>query len=170
MLAEKELLLNEIKARVNPKTGFILTSYQKLTANKMSDFRSKLLKSGGDFFVIKKRVFLKAAKDLHLNYDQKEMKGHVGVVFCDNFVSTTKTLFDFKKENEDTIAVLGGHFEGNKCTSADIEAISQLPTQREMRAQFLGILEAPLSNTLSVFEAIMTSVVYCLDNKSQQQS
>lgn len=170
MLAEKELLLNEIKNRIDPKVGFILTAYQNLTANKMSEFRSQLYKSKGDFFALKKRVLLKAAKDLQLSLEQKELQGHVGIVFVnDNLVTTTKALSNFKKENEGTIAILGGYFEGKKCTPSDIEAIAQLPTQAEMRAQFLSVLEAPLSHMLSVFEAIMTSVIYCLDNKSQQQ-
>jgi large subunit ribosomal protein L10 len=36
-----------------------------------------------------------------------------------------------------------------------------------MRAQFLGLLEAVPAQTLGVMDALLTSVVYCLDNKSK---
>jgi large subunit ribosomal protein L10 len=32
----------------------------------------------------------------------------------------------------------------------------------------LAVLEAPLSQTLAVMEALLSSVVYCLDNKAKQ--
>jgi large subunit ribosomal protein L10 len=53
------------------------------------------------------------------------------------------------------------------CSASDVEQISKLPGKDEMRSQFLGTLEAPLAQTLSVLEALLTSVMYCLENKSQ---
>jgi len=171
MLAEKEILLGEVKSRINPDAGFIVTSYQNLKANSIAEFRSTLVESGGDFFALKKRVFLKAAQDLKLEYDQKELDGHIGLVFTqDNFVAATKALYTYKKANADTIEIIGGHFEGRKCTPSDVEQISKLPSQDEMRAEFLGLLEAPMSSTLSVVEAIVSSVIYCLDNKCKTES
>jgi large subunit ribosomal protein L10 len=49
--------------------------------------------------------------------------------------------------------------------AADVEIMSQLPSKDVMRAQFLGLLEAPMAQTLAVMEALISSVVYCLDNK-----
>jgi large subunit ribosomal protein L10 len=36
-----------------------------------------------------------------------------------------------------------------------------------MRAQLLGTFEAPMSQTLAVVEAILCSVLHCLENKAQ---
>ena len=54
------------------------------------------------------------------------------------------------------------------CSASDVEQISKLPSKEEMRAQFLGTLEAPLSQTLGVIEALLTTVMHCLENKSGQ--
>ena len=45
--------------------------------------------------------------------------------------------------------------------------MSKLPSKDEMRAQFLGTLEAPMAQTLAVMDALLTSVVHCLNNKVQ---
>ncbi len=170
MLAEKELFLEEIKAKVDPSLGFILASYRGINANAFAGFRNRMVEAGGDFFVIKKRVFIKAAKDLNLEYAVNDLTGHVGLAFAKtNFVALTKALYDFKNENLETITVLGGHFEGRKCSMQDVELISKLPSQNEMRAQFLGLLVAPMTQTLGVLQAMLSSVIYCLDNKAKKE-
>ena len=65
--------------------------------------------------------------------------------------------------------VIGGRFDGQLYTGADVERLSTLPGKDEMRAQFLSVFEAPLSQTLGSYEALLTSVPYCLDNKSKQE-
>ncbi len=170
MLAEKEIFLEEVKSKIKPNQGFVLASYRGVNANAFAGFRDKLVKAGGDFFVIKKRVFVKAAKDLNLEYNVKELGGHVGLAFAeDNFLALTKALYEFKVEHKDALTVLGGHFEGKKCSEQDVEQISKLPSQDEMRAQFLGLLAAPMTQTLGVVQALLTSVIYCLDNKANKE-
>jgi large subunit ribosomal protein L10 len=170
MLAEKEIFLEEVKGKIDPSVGFILASYRGINANAFAGFRSRLVETGGDFFVMKKRVFVKAAKDLNLVYDVKELSGHVGLAFSkDNFLKMTKELYAFRKEFVNTVDVLGGHFEGKKCSAAEVEQISALPTQDEMRAQFLGLLAAPMTQTLGLIQAMLCSVIYCLDNKANKE-
>jgi large subunit ribosomal protein L10 len=138
--------------------------------NKTHDFRRRISKVGGRYLVVKKRIFRKAAETKGMKIDISHLKGNVGfVVATDNFLETTKELYNFKSDNKDLLEVLGGHYEGSFCSSSQVEMISKLPSLPEMRAQFLGTLEAPLSHTLGVVEAILTSVIYCLDNKAKDQ-
>lgn len=170
MLAEKEIFLEEVKSKIDPAQGFILASYKGLDANAFAGFRNRLIAAGGDFFVMKKRVFVKAAKDLNLEYGVKELGGHVGLAFArEDFLAMTKALYSFKTEHAETVNVLGGHFEGKKCSSQEVEQISKLPSQNEMRAQFLGLLVAPMTQTLAVLQATLSSVIYCLDNKAKKE-
>jgi len=170
MLAEKEVFLDEVKGKIDPSFGFILASYRGINANAFAGFRGQLVAAGGDFFVIKKRVFVKAAKDLNLQYEVKELEGHVGLAFAkENFLSMTKALYAFKNEHAQALSVIGGHFEGKKCSSSDVELISKLPSLNDMRAQFAGLLVAPMTQTLGLIQAMLCSVIYCLDNKAKKE-
>ena len=71
-------------------------------------------------------------------------------------------------ENEKVLEVLAGRYEGSMCSAEDVEQISKLPSRDEMRAQLLSAFEAPLAQVLAVTEALLTSVMHCLENKSQQ--
>jgi len=169
MRPEKQLLLEEIKDYIDQSAAIVITRYERLNPNAAANFRMTLGKSGGVFEVVRKRIFLKAAQASGIEFSEDALQGHIGVVFAlKDPVQVTKTLYEFSKENEEIFQVLGGRFEGNICSASDIEQLSKLPSKEEMRAQFLGLLEAPMAQTLSVVESLLTSVVYCLDNKSQE--
>ena len=169
MRPEKQLLLDEMKERVDSPYGIVLTSYEKMDANLTANFRTNIVKLGGSFLAVRKRVFFKAAKEAGFELEDVGLDGHLGVfVTGENIVAATKALCEFKDDNKGTLNILGGRYEGKACTADEIIKISKLPTHDEMRAQFLGLLEAPMANVLSVMEALLTSVPYCLENKEEQ--
>ena len=171
MIEEKQLLLDEMTDKVKASNGFILASDRGLSANATAGFRDQLVKTGSSLFAVKKRMFLKIASEMKLEYELGELEGHIGIVLVgDNFISTSKAIFAFINENKDAVKVIGGHFEGKKCSSGEVEQISKLPSLNEMRAQILGLFEAPMSNIVRVFGAALSSVIYCLDNKAKKES
>ncbi len=170
MRKEKEYLLEEIADSIPQGSNLVLVNYGKMEPNQTHDFRRRISKAGGNYLVVKKRIFRKAAETKGMKIDISHLKGNVGfVVAKENFLEATKELYTFRSENKDALEVLGGHFEGSFCSPSQVEMISKLPSLPEMRAQFLGTLEAPLSHTLGVVEAILTSIIYCLDNKAKDQ-
>lgn len=171
MRAEKQLLLDDIKDMISGSKALVFASYKKFEPNSTASFRSTLSKSGGALEVVKKRVLIKAAQVAGFELDHSQLQGHIAIVIANQDpVQTTKVLYKFCQENENVLQVLGGRFEGALCSASDVEMISKLPEKDEMRAQLLGTFEAPLSQTLAVIEALLTSVVYCLDNKSNEEN
>jgi large subunit ribosomal protein L10 len=171
MRAEKQYLLDEMIEGIDNSEMMMVLSYQKLDANNTAEFRKEVGKSGGSMLVVKKRVFLKAAESAGYVLNHKDMKGHIGLVFsATEAVTTTKAIYKFRKDKDQTLEILGGHFQKKICTSSDFEKISKLPSLDQMRSQFLGLLEAPMAETLSVMDALLTSVMHCLENKANQSS
>lgn len=168
MKAEKELLKQEIKDKFDRFDSFVIMQYFSLNANTANDFRRLIGKAGGDVEMVRKRVLLKAAEDAGIQLDLSSLPGHIGVVFLgEDPIESTKTVIKFSQDREKVIQLLGGRFEGQLYTGPEVERLSTLPGKDEMRAQLLSVLEAPLSQTLAVIEALLASVPYCLDNKSK---
>lgn len=171
MRPEKQFLLDDIKDRIAGSQAIVLASYKRLEPNAAAAFRINLAKVGGSLEVVKKRVLVKAAQVAGVVLDPALLQGHIAVVFAnEDPVQTTKVVYQFCKENQEVLEVIGGRFEGSLCSASDVEQISKLPSKDEMRAQFLGTLEAPLSQTLAVIDALLTSVMHCLENKSTQSN
>jgi large subunit ribosomal protein L10 len=171
MKTEKELLKREIKDKIEHFESFVIMQYTKLTANTANDFRREIGKMGGDVEMVRKRVLLKAAEDAGVALDLSSLPGHIGIVFFGKDpIESTKTVIKFSQDRDKIIQVIGGRFDGQLYTGADVERLSTLPGKDEMRAQLLSVLEAPLSQTLAVIEALLASVPYCLDNKSKEEN
>lgn len=169
MRQEKQLLLDEVRGQLDKSNSFVILSYSKLSANSANDFRRAIAKNGGSLEVVRKRVLIKAAEAAGVKLDLASLPGHIGLVFAgQDPLETTKLVFKFRQDTN-ALEVVGGKVDGLMYSGADMETLSNLPSKDVMRAQFLGTLEAPLSQTLAVMEAILTSVVYCLDNKSKQE-
>ncbi|MEI8300107.1 MAG: 50S ribosomal protein L10 [Chlamydiota bacterium] len=169
MRHEKHYLLDEIKENIDDSDLMMVMSYQQLDANKTADFRKEIHQVGGSLLVVKKRVFLKAAEKAGFPLKLENLQGHIGLVFSGKeAVSTTKAIYKFCKGNEKSLEVLGGHFQKKLCSAKDFEKISKLPSLDQMRSELLGTLEAPMAQTLAVVNALLTSVVYCLEGKINQ--
>jgi large subunit ribosomal protein L10 len=171
MRPEKQLLLDEVKEGIDRHKSFVIMKYKGLTANKANQFRVDIAKIGGDVQMIRKRILIKAALNAGVALDEEALCGHIALVYAGNDpIETTKAVFKFGRENDKTIEVVGGRFEGQLYSGNDVEKLSNLPGKDEMRAQFLSVLEAPMAQTLAVMDALLASVVYCLDNKVKQSS
>jgi large subunit ribosomal protein L10 len=166
MRQEKQLLLKEVKNQIKHFDSFMIMRYLGLTANKANEFRREVAKTGGGVEVMRKRMLVKAAEAAGITLDVDALPGHIGLVYAGTDpIETTKLVFKFSQDNDKKIEVIGGRFEGLLYSAADVEKLSKLPSRDEMRAQFLGLLEAPMAQTLAVMDALLTSVVHCLDNK-----
>lgn len=172
MREEKKLLKQEIRDKIEKHPAFIIMQYAGLKANAANELRREVRHLGGDVEVVRKRVFVKAALDSGIVLDGfSDLDGHIGLVFLGlDPVVTTKAVYKFSQSKENVLQVIGGRFDGQLLHGTDVEELSKLPGKDEMRAQFLGLLEAPMAQTLAVVEALLTSVPYCLDNKSKEES
>lgn len=170
MRPEKQLLLDEIKEKMEKSNAMIIASYERLDPQLSWDFHEKLRENDSDFEVVKKRIFLKMAHESGFEIVLKDLPGHVGIVFAfaDPY-ALTKTVYTFNEDNENFLKILSGRVEKKNYSAKELEVLAKLPSQNEMRAQLLGLFEAPMAQTLSVMENLVLSVVYCLENKSSSK-
>jgi len=167
MRQEKELLLNEIKTKIDASTAMIITRYDRLAPNASWQLRDQLAKSGSLFEVVKKRVFVKAAEKAGMKIDESLLKGHVGVVFINqpDAMPSTKLIYKFSEENGQIFEVLFGQIEGKIMPASDLAMLSKLPGINEMRASLLGLFESPMSQMLAVLEAVIAEPLSILSQK-----
>ncbi len=168
MRKEKQFLLDEIQQGIEGSQALVIMRYAKLSANAANQFRAGVAKVGGEVEMVPKRVLVKGAAQAGLTLEKELLDGHIALIFAKgDAIELAKYVIEYGVTSEQTVSVIGGRFEGKLYSGADVEKLSKLPNMNEMRAQFLGTLEAPLAQTLATVEAILCSVLYCLDNKAK---
>lgn len=170
MRQEKQFLLDEVRQQIEQYPSFVIMKYAGLKANAIADFRREIAGMGGNIEMVRKTILIRAAQEAGIKLDLAALPGHIGIVFAGkDAIQTTKAIFKFSELTEKAVQVVGGNFEGQFYGAEDVEKLSKLPSRDEMRAQLLSVFEAPMAQTLAVMDSLLSSVIYCLDNKSKQE-
>ncbi|MEM8628695.1 MAG: 50S ribosomal protein L10 [Chlamydiota bacterium] len=168
MRQEKQLLLEEIKEKIDTANAFIVMQYGKFSSNLSWELRKALRENNAEFEVVKKRIFQKAMLSSDISMDL-DVQGNVGIVFLHGeIIDGTKAFCNFSKNQGDLFTIVSGRYEQKTYSRADVERLSTLPNESEMRAQLIALLQAPMTQTLSTMNALMTSVMHCIENKCKE--
>jgi large subunit ribosomal protein L10 len=139
----KEEVLSVYTDWLKRSQAVILVEYTGATMKMMDGIRSKVRDAGGEFHVVKNTLVHRAFKDsgMELPEDLFVKSTAVSFAFTDP-ASTAKALNDAMKGNE-FVKVKGGFMSGQSLSAAQVKALADMPPLPVMRAQLLGVLQAP---------------------------
>lgn len=165
MRVEKKQIVNDIGAMIEKSAYVYMISYKGLKVREFDELRSELYKLGSRCYVLKNTLVRKAAELKGMSKLAGMRVTHDTAVVIGNgdAGSVAKALSEFAKKNK-AVVLKGGYIEGAVLTSADVEAIADLPPREVLLAQLLGLLQAPARNLVSLLHAKLSSVVYVLDS------
>lgn len=124
-------------------TGLVVVAhYAGLTVAQMTDYRQRVKEAGGKVKVAKNRLAKLALKDTTYEPISDLFKGPTCVAFSEDPIAAAKVSVTFAKGN-DKLVILGGAM-GETVLDADaVKALAELPSLDELRAQLIGLLNAP---------------------------
>ena len=139
----KQEVLAEYSDWIKKSQAVILVEYTGARMKVLDGIRAKIRDTGGEFHIVKntlvRRVFADNGMELPKDYFLKSTA--ISFAFNDP-ASTAKALTDVTKGNE-FVKVKGGFMAGKALSAAQVKALSDLPPLPIMRAQLLGVLQAP---------------------------
>lgn len=139
----KEEVLSTYGEWVKKSQAVILVEYTGARMKALDGIRAKIRESGGEFHILKntlaRRVFAEHGMTLPQDYLVKSTA--VSFAFTDP-ASTAKALTEATKGNE-FVKVKGGFMSGQALNAAQVKALADMPPLPVVRAQLLGVLQAP---------------------------
>ncbi|MEO8613083.1 MAG: 50S ribosomal protein L10, partial [Chloroflexota bacterium] len=79
-----------------------------------------------------------------------------------NFPAVAKMMVGFLKDYEGILSIKGGVMEGQILSPAQVEAVSNLPSLDELRAQLVGLISQPAVGLVSVLNGGVASIAQVL--------
>jgi len=139
----KEEVLAQYADWMKKSQAVILVEYTGVKMKALDGIRAKVRESGGEFHVVKntlaRRMFAEQGMALPQDYLVKSTA--VSFAFTDP-ASTAKALTEATK-GIDFIKVKGGFMAGQTLNTAQVKALADMPPLPVVRAQLLGVLQAP---------------------------
>ena len=165
---EKIQSIEEFKRYVGDNMIAIATQYRGVTVAEVSDLRSKLRDEDVTFKVFKNTLVKRALDDLDLSAAAEYIEGPTAWAFCKDPVAPARILKNFSKD-VNAISMQGAILDGETIGLEKLEALASLPGRKELLAQVVGTVAAPLRNLVGVLNALPRNLVNVLDQIKKQK-
>lgn len=143
--------------------SFFVVDYQGLEAGPTGKLRRALREKGGELIVAKNTLIRKALSNLGLP-ELEVLAGPSAVVIFKEPAAVAKALKEYAKTNDKGIPKLkSGLLSGQALDAKQVEALADLPSQTELRAELVGVLSATMSNFVGVLGGKAQEFVGILD-------
>ncbi len=143
--ADKEREVKNLAEKFAKSKGAFIVDFKGMKVEQVTSLRKKLHGSESEMKVVRNTLAKRAFKD-HPAAEKAfstSMKGSNAIVFSYGEVTNTaKTLADFAKDVE-VLQIKSGLMDGEALDQNKIKFIATLPGKDQLRAQFLGVLQAP---------------------------
>jgi len=121
----------------------ILVEYTGAKMKDLDGIRARIREAGGEFHVMKNTLARRAFADSGISLPKDFLVKSTAVSFAfTDPASTAKALTEATK-GKDFVKVKGGFMSGQTLNAAQVKALSDMPPLPVMRAQLLGVLQAP---------------------------
>lgn len=149
---EKTAEVAALQEKIKGAEIMVLAQNMGLNAKATNELRIAARAAGVDYRVAKNTLVKIAIKGTPFEILADKMKGPTAYVTGADPVATAKVVADFAKKN-DKLVVIGGKFGEDVLDAAGVNALSKLPTMDEIRAQLIGLVQAPAQQIAAVVKA-----------------
>lgn len=151
---DKEQMVKAITEKFSKARGAFIVDFKGMKVEQVTNLRKKLHQSESEMKVVRNTLAKRAFKD-HPTVDKAlatSMRGTNAIVFSYGEVNTTaKVLADFAKDVE-VLQIKTGMMDGEALDDSKIKFLATLPGKNELRAMFLGVLNAPAAKMARVLD------------------
>jgi large subunit ribosomal protein L10 len=159
----KDELVGQYRELLQQSSAIFLTQYSGMTVKEFEALRVKIGDAHGRINVTKNTLLRIALEENEIAPPLDLLNGQVATSFALGEAPTlAKVLVDSAKAN-DKLKIIGGMLGPRQLTPAEVESLATLPSLDQLRAQILGLINAPAQGIVSAVTNGVRQVVNVLD-------
>lgn len=165
MRAEKIQILKDVSEIVAGSDYLFMCTYKGLKVKEFAELRKSLASHSATCRVFKNRIVQKAAEQAGMKeLAAIKLTGDTAFVFGKGDAgSVAKALLAFAKTHQ-ALGAKFGVVGGDLLSAEDVKVLSELPGKDVLRAQLLGLLQAPAANLVSILNMKASEIVNVLNS------
>lgn len=154
--AEKSSEIASLAEKFGRAKAAFLVDFKGMTVEQVTNLRKKLVPVESEMKVVRNTLAVRALNDFPESKAalEKSLVGNNAIVFAfGEAPAAAKALSDFAKDVE-ILQLKGGVMDGTGLDKNGVKALANLPSKDVLRAQFLGVLNAPASKFVRTLNAV----------------
>lgn len=151
---QKQLVIDEIKAKLDGAQSAILVDYMGITVEQADKMRRALREADVDYTVYKNTLVKRAIEGTDFESLKDHLAGPSAIAISKtDATAPARTLNGLIKEIP-VVEFKAGVVEGTFYDKAGVEAIANIPSRDELIAKFMGSIQSPVSAFVRTLQAV----------------
>ena len=160
---DKIFTVQNLAAKLKEAKTIVLTDYQGLTANQITQLRTMVKNVGGELMVVKNTLLQRALKDASLPVPENEGPTAI-VIGIENEIEPIKTLSQHQR-NLGLPKFKSGIWEDRLITAEELEELGQLPGREQLLVKIAFLLRSPSLRLISSLSSNQQKLILILKTK-----
>jgi large subunit ribosomal protein L10 len=156
VLESKKAIVNALEEQLKGAASGVLVDYSGITVEQDTELRTELRKNEVSYAVVKNTMVRRALDESGLSELDGVLHGNTSLATAtEDPIAPIKVLADFaKKMGDDKFHIKAAFMEGKVLSQAEIAQLATLTSKKDLYAQLVGVLIAPVANLAAVVNAI----------------
>jgi large subunit ribosomal protein L10 len=165
----KETLLEEYKEALQRNSALVFTGYAGLSVKELEGLRTKLREIGGEYFIVKNTIAMRAFADIGIEPPGDGFDGPTAIgATSEDVPAMLKAIVDLTKESG-VFQVRGAIVDGLPMSVDDVRRLADLPTMPVLQAQLLSVFNSPATQLASIFAGSLRQLMNVLKAYSEAE-
>jgi len=168
MRPEKASIVSDLSEKLSRSPFMLVTDYQRMKVDQFGDLRNRLMPAGAEVRVVKNSFLKRAMADSGLPDVADQLAGQTAIVVGESDVApVAKILKTFAAEFK--IATLKvGVVNRAILSTAEVEALAELPSREVLLSQLLGLLLMPATQLVRILNEPASAFARLLKAKADK--
>ncbi len=168
MRPEKANIVTDLSEELKESSFVLVADYQHMKVDDFTELRKRLAGAGAEIHVVKNSFLKRAMADSGFPAGDGKLTGQTAVVTGKKDVAPVAKAFKtFVTEFKKAMLKLG-FIDRAAVSTAELEALADLPPENVLRAQLLGLLLAPATKLVRVLNEPGSSLARLLNAKASK--
>lgn len=140
--AKKQDILAKLETIKKDSDSIVFVQFQKIKVKDTTAMRRKMREAGVGYFVAKKTLMKRVFGEGYEG-EMPTFEGEIGVAYSTDAIAPAQNVKEFASKFKDSIAIVGGVFQGVWKTKAEMTEIASIPPLQTLRGMFAQLLNSP---------------------------
>ena len=155
IISEKAKVVEALVERLNGAQSGVIIDYGGLTVAQDTEMRNELRKNGVEYAVVKNTMLRRALDTVGLNELDSSLNGTTSLATgSEDPIIPIRAVSEYAKKAGEKFNIKAAFVEGKVLSAAEIEQLASMTSKKDLYAQLVGTLMAPMANLAAVVNAI----------------
>jgi len=150
MRPEKASIVSDLSEKLNRSPFLLVTDYKQMKVDQFGELRNRLAPAGAEVRVVKNSFLKRAMADSGMPDVGDKLTGQTAIVMGDKDVAPVAKILKLFAAEFKIAALKIGVIDKAVMSTADVEALAELPAREILLAQLLGLFQAPATRLVRI--------------------